>query len=96
MQHMLEGWFSVHKRVGLIWGKCSPAGSRMEAGTPSEQLFPVQILTPLCYNPAPWERLCPLFGIFSVSSVVTQINTPSQMRHKPASSQSYEIKNMQI
>lgn len=60
--------FSSHacvQRLGLICGKCSPAGAEC-ANAPSEQLFPIQILTPLCYNPAPYERLCPLLESFLV------------------------------
>lgn len=49
------------QRVGLICVKYTPAGAERRRALPLSRFFPpVQILTQLAANPAPWERLCPL------------------------------------
>lgn len=56
------------QRVGLICVKYTPAGAERKRALPLSCFPPpVQILTALATNPAPWERLCPLF--FGIPSV---------------------------
>lgn len=70
------------QKVGLICVKYTPAGAERKRALPLSRSPPVQILTPLAANPAPWERLCPLFfGIPSVrelSQVALWIKAPFQ------------------